>query len=320
MSMQTINIPVGNYANVKSIQDLQNTFRNQKAPKEDIRIGESAAVCSVSRMLRPETLKERNALFSQNYLKDNKSYAESLRESRQKASDTNLALKKLKYNFKSISSKLIQSKTSASAKQVAAAAAREVLRLKRQKQNGDADGEELDAAITHAKAMERLARKKARHLEEEELSKIGGVCQGELEEREELKEEIADKTDELKETIKDALFEGESFELPEKDSDDMAEEMSEVASEEMEESLDDMNESVKDLMDEMGLTDLLDSLEGTYEDVHDPEELKMMKIKHRNKEMKDLAKADSEYLKVIFDQLGKAMTNAANSPIIDASV
>ena len=31
----------------------------------------------------------------------------------------------------------------------------------------------------------------------------------------------------------------------------------------------------------------------------------MMKIKHRNKEMKDIVKADAEYLKAVFDRLEK---------------
>ncbi len=31
----------------------------------------------------------------------------------------------------------------------------------------------------------------------------------------------------------------------------------------------------------------------------------MMKIRHRNKEMKDIVKADAEYLKAVFDRLEK---------------
>ena len=34
-----------------------------------------------------------------------------------------------------------------------------------------------------------------------------------------------------------------------------------------------------------------------------PEELKEITIKHRNKEMKDMVKADADYLKVIFDKM-----------------
>ena len=107
------------------------------------------------------------------------SYSESLRNQRQQTKNTTLALKKLKYQFKSISSKILRSKTSQAAKQAAGQARREIMRLKRQKQNSDSDSEEIDAAIAHAQAMERVAKKKAKHLEEEEMVKAaGGICPG----------------------------------------------------------------------------------------------------------------------------------------------
>ena len=87
------------------------------------------------------------------------SYSESLRNQRQQTKNTTLALKKLKYQFKNISSKILRSKTSQAAKQAAGQARREIMRLKRQKQNSDSDSdsEEIDAAIAHAQAMERLS-------------------------------------------------------------------------------------------------------------------------------------------------------------------
>ena len=117
------------------------------------------------------------------------SYSESLRNQRQQTKNTTLALKKLKYQFKSISSKILRSKTSQASKQAAGQARREIMRLKRQKQNSDSDSEEIDAAIAHAQAMERVAKKKAKHLEEEEMVKAaGGICQGDRISEEETKE------------------------------------------------------------------------------------------------------------------------------------
>ena len=117
------------------------------------------------------------------------SYSESLRNQRQQTKNTTLALKKLKYQFKSISSKILRSKTSQAAKQAAGQARREIMRLKRQKQNSDSDSEEIDAAIAHAQAMERVAKKKAKHLEEEEMVKAaGGICQGDRISEEETKD------------------------------------------------------------------------------------------------------------------------------------
>ena len=69
------------------------------------------------------------------------SYSESLRNQRQQTKNTTLALKKLKYQFKNISSKILRSKTSQAAKQAAGQARREIMRLKRQKQNSDSDSD-----------------------------------------------------------------------------------------------------------------------------------------------------------------------------------
>lgn len=114
-------------------------------------------------------------------VKSSQSYAEMIRTKRQNAKDTSLKLKKLKYQFKDISSRILRSKTSTIARQVASQARREVLRLKREKQSGNYDSEEIEAAITHAKAMERVARKKVKHLEEEEMAKAsGGPCAGSM--------------------------------------------------------------------------------------------------------------------------------------------
>lgn len=46
----------------------------------------------------------------------------------------------------------------------------------------------------------------------------------------------------------------------------------------------------------------------------DPADLKMMKIKHRNKEMKDIVKADAEYLKAVFNHLEKMKDNVVIPP------
>ena len=57
-------------------------------------------------------------------------------------------------------------------------------------------------------------------------------------------------------------------------------------------------------MSELGLDELNDSLLASKRDM-DPADLKEMKIKHRNKEMKEIVKADNEYLKAYFKYLEK---------------
>lgn len=259
------------------------------------------------------------------------SYSESLRNQRQQTKNTTLALKKLKYQFKNISSKILRSKTSQAAKQAAGQARREVLRLKRQKQNSDSDSEEIDAAIAHAQAMERVAKKKAKHLEEEEMVKAaGGICQGDRISEEETKDaqdaeaenarnaeemSVEDSADEVSGDFSAYEYAADSYDISDyidlgmdvfyTQAGDFMSEMSDFTSEMMQE----MSDSLRDLMEEMGLDGLSDTAVSVNREM-DPADLKMMKIKHRNKEMKDIVKADAEYLKAVFDHLEKMKDNA----------
>ena len=247
------------------------------------------------------------------------SYSESLRNQRQQTKNTTLALKKLKYQFKNISSKILRSKTSQAAKQAAGQARREVMRLKRQKQSGNYDDDEIEAAINHAKAMERVAKKKAKHLEEEELAKAaGGIWQGEkvCTDEEERAPETDQNTDskteeELAREASDAQTDMslEEYDYPELDqfllqTGDLMAEMSDFTSEMMQE----LSDSMRDMMDELGMDELSDTMLSVKKDI-DPADLKMMKIKHRNKEMKEIVKADAEYLKAVFNRLEKMKDN-----------
>lgn len=258
------------------------------------------------------------------------SYSESLRDQRQQTKNTTLALKKLKYQFKSISSKILRSKTSQAAKQAAGQARREIMRLKRQKQNSDSDSEEIDAAIAHAQAMERVAKKKAKHLEEEEMVKAaGGICQGDRISEEETKdaqdaesenarnaEEMSAEgsADEVSGDLSAYEYAADSYDISDyidlgmdefyAQAGDFMSEMSDFTSEMMQE----MSDSLRDLMEEMGLDVESDTVVSVNREM-DPADLKMMKIKHRNKEMKDIVKADAEYLKAVFDHLEKMKDN-----------
>ena len=258
------------------------------------------------------------------------SYSESLRNQRQQTKNTTLALKKLKYQFKNISSKILRSKTSQAAKQAAGQARREVLRLKRQKQNSDSDSEEIDAAIAHAQAMERVAKKKAKHLEEEEMVKAaGGICQGDRISEEETKdvqdaeaenaqneEEMSAEgsADEVSGDLSAYEYAADSYDISDyidlgmdefyAQAGDFMSEMSDFTSEMMQE----MSDSLRDLMEEMGLDVEADTVVSVNREM-DSADLKMMKIKHRNKEMKDIVKADAEYLKAVFNHLEKMKDN-----------
>lgn len=299
-----------------------------------------SSVTDIRRMLarddRNGQMQAANSWSQDSIVTSSLSYSESLRNQRQQTKNTTLALKKLKYQFKNISSKILRSKTSQAAKQAAGQARREVLRLKRQKQNSDSDSEEIDAAIAHAQAMERVAKKKAKHLEEEEMVKAaGGICQGDRISEEETKDvqdaeaENAQNEEEMSaegsadevsgdfsayEYAGNEAYAGDSYDTSDyialgmdtfyAQAGDFMSEMSDFTSELMQE----MSDSLRDLMEEMGLDGISDTAVSVNREM-DPADLKMMKIKHRNKEMKDIVKADAEYLKAVFNHLEKMKDN-----------
>lgn len=245
----------------------------------------------------------KNQVGGNSIINSSLSYGESIRAAGTKAKDAALQVKKLQYSFKSVSSKLIRCKTSTGAKQVASQAKREIMRLRSQKQEGKYDKEELEAAITHAQAMERVAKKKARHLEEEEMAKAaGGVCAGDLEEieKEEYIEENPDESDE-------AEMSEEMGNVQQNPAADIAEVTEDMLAELMAE----MSEEMAELMKDMGLEELQEEMTLAAEKDMDPADLKLMKIKHRSSEMKDMAKADGEYLKAMFEKFERERVSAA---------
>lgn len=293
-----------------------------------------SSVTDIRRMLSRDSqsaqMQAANSWSQDSIVTSSLSYSESLRNQRQQTKNTTLALKKLKYQFKNISSKILRSKTSQAAKQAAGQARREIMRLKRQKQNSDSDSEEIDAAIAHAQAMERVAKKKAKHLEEEEMVKAaGGICQGDRICEEETKDvqdaeaenaqneeemSVESSEDEMSRDLSAYEYAGDSYDISDyidlgmdafyAQTGDFMSEMSDFTSEMIQE----MSDSLRDLMEEMGLDGLSDTAVSVNREM-DPADLKMMKIKHRNKEMKDIVKADAEYLKAVFNHLEKMKDN-----------
>ena len=279
-----------------------------------------------------------NGAFSAQTVNSSWNYSDKLREQRQKAKETALSIKKLKYNFKNISSKILQSKTPDAARQAASEARREVLKLKQKRGMKDVDQEELAAAIDHAKSMERIAKKKARHLEEEALAEaraklksdsMGGSVvdtDGIIKKGEEdsSKEENSDREE------SDAIVENYAlkYQMDEEklfddvDDDLILTQMPEYSGiddkligellEDIDELTKELTDDMQDMLEELGFEELSDALEAVSGDMS-PEDIKAMKIKHRNKEMKDIVKADADYLKVVFDRLEKSAASAANA-------
>ena len=309
-SRGTTQITFGSRTNQSSANGIFGQQNNTTASKN--------SVSDIKRMLardsRSTQTQAANSLGQESIVTSTLSYSEALRNQRQQTKNTTLALKKLKYQFKNISSKILRSKTSQAAKQAAGQARREVLRLKRQKQSGNYDDEEIEAAINHAKAMERVAKKKAKHLEEEEMAKAArGIWQGEkvCTDEEERTSDTDQNTDpEAKEELPCEASDAQSdmdlekYDYPQLDefllqTSELMVEISDFTSEMMQE----LSDSMRDMMDELS-----DTMLSVKKDI-DPADIKMMKIKHRNKEMKEIVKANAEYLKAVFDRLEKMKDN-----------
>lgn len=258
-----------------------------------------------------------------------KEYNEKLRMQRTQKNETNAKVKKVKYQFKDISSKILRSKTSTMAKQVVSQAKREVLRLKRQKMNeGNEDSEEIDAAIIHAKAMERVARKKARHLEEEEMLKnSNGIFNGDMykdDETENIDEEKMNLEEDMDENIEEdvdeiAMEDAEVYETAMDDSYmelenyDLLSSLEALADQDFTEDMfEELGEELEAVLEEFGFESLDET--AVLKDAT-PEDLKELKMKHRNKEMKDIIKADADYLKAIFDYYEKCKSTQAISGV-----
>jgi hypothetical protein len=204
------------------------------------------------------------------------------------------------YNYKTVATKIQQAKTSISAGQAVLAAKRETLKLKRKIASGAGDAEELQLALTHAKRMEMVARKKKHHLELEELVEN-------TQKADERAENLKDPTVQMQSTIVSA----EEEKLTEKEDEifDERQEMLEAALEQLEESgislseeeMKELNEMISEFGEEelKELEEAMEMLESM--EIVDPhmgkEELEELKRKHRASEQKAMVKADMDYLK-----------------------
>ncbi|MCR5800950.1 MAG: hypothetical protein K6G57_01285 [Lachnospiraceae bacterium] len=242
------------------------------------------------------------------------SYAESLQKLRTKKEKTALDLKKLNYNFKGISSKIMRSKTSAAARQAASSARREIQRLKRLRRSGDYDDEELEIAIEHAESMERVAKKKAVNLKKEEMIKVTD-SEGDADHTDEIETDDA-KEDSEEESVPEeyefheftdeerAYYEElfrQKIEQTLAEQDNRVDEISQIAEEtsaQTEEIMADMQDMLEETMEEMEMLEILTAPPPEM----NKEEFKVYCQKHRGSEQKDIAEADREYLKAMFDK------------------
>lgn len=185
--------------------------------------------------------------------------------------------KALRYSFKRISAQILASKTPGVARRVVSKARHEVVNLLRKK-NGGYDEDELRHAIIHAERMVRVAKKRMRHLQEEQdARKKGGICEAEIAEK---VEDAAPMEERLLEDLG-----GEEI----------------LSQEEMKKLMEEFEEIMRELEEEGGLD--LEELMPIVPREMDPEDLELLKKKHRAQEMRDIMQADMKYLKAMFNKL-----------------
>lgn len=190
--------------------------------------------------------------------------------------------KRLRYNFKRLSNQIMQSKTSMNAKQLSTKTKFQIVDLRLKLSSGDYDYTEIHNALKHAERIARVAKKKMKHLQEEEFYEKTGGKQTAQEQMEELEEQS--------EGLNQVDTSGMSQEEMERLMKQIQEEMRKIE-EELEEAM-----SSQDLMS--------DFMQGFSQEMS-PKDLEALKKRHRAEEMRDIMEADLEYLKAYFDKLSK---------------
>lgn len=191
--------------------------------------------------------------------------------------------KRLPYNFKQMSKQIQQAKTANAARPLASKMRAKLSWLYKQLRNDEYGASEVFAAIMHAASMERIAKRKLRHLEEEEAAENGSGSAANAPGE----EEVISGKDELQEALED----------------------NEEISEEM---MQEMMEKIEELEEELAseaLSEIEDMISCAGRDMTE-EEIKEMKRKHREDEDRQITRADLKYLKALFDRLEQEKRSA----------
>lgn len=236
-----------------------------------------------------------------------------------KKSSTNKKKKKLNYNFKEISRMIIRAKTTGSARQAVTKAKVRVGELRKKLRTDEYDSKELESAIIHAEQMERIARKKVKHLQEEERAvRNSKACEGEMEDKRENKESESYISDmdiqysddgycvkgqaKVQETVSDMKLEAQIQQMMLQEHIQEMRQLNREMAETVSKNFKDiMSGAMSDMKELNGLDELSEAFM-SYSDDIDPADIEMLKKKHRSKEMKEITEADMKYLKAMFDR------------------
>lgn len=203
--------------------------------------------------------------------------------------------KRLRYNFKRLSNQIMQSKSSMNAKQLTTKTKFQIVDLRLKLGSGDYDYTEIHNALKHAERIARVAKKKLKHLQEEEYyQKTGGKLTAQ----------------------EDEEMENDSEALTDIDTSGMSQEEMERLMKQIQEEMKKIEEEIEEAMDSQ---DFLDEFMQGFDEDMSPKDLEALKKKHRAEEMRDIMEADLEYLKAFFDKLSKEKEEGASGSYDSAS-
>lgn len=189
--------------------------------------------------------------------------------------------KRLNYSFKRLSNQIMRSKSSMNAKQLTTKTKFQIVDLRLKLASGDYDYTEIHNALKHAERIARVAKKKMKHLQEEEFYEKTGAAPNAQEEQEP---------------------EEESGGFEQIDTSGMSQEEMERLMKQIQEE---MRKIEEELEEAMSSDDLMEDFMQGFDQDMSPKDLEALKKKHRAEEMRDIMEADLEYLKAYFDKLSK---------------
>lgn len=129
-----------------------------------------------------------------------------------------------------------------------------------------------------------------KHLLEEEGCKKGGLCLGDTEEERQKWEDACDA------------------------------DMLDISADKIKEIMEDLEEQLmeleRELSDASSLNELAQELTPIVSREMDPEDLDLLKKKHRSEELREIMEADMKYLKALFNKLARKSRKAQKAPTI----
>lgn len=209
--------------------------------------------------------------------------------------------KRLQYNFKYISTQIMQTKTSVNARQVTASARQQVVILRRQQGSGEYDDRELNSAILHAEAMVRAAKKRMKHLQEEENVRTKGDDYTDWSEDDIEIREAGESAEERQYTEESVRQDDEAMQ-------ELLREYRKIMRETMQDTMEEVADAAGNDMEE-----LAEELMVSVKKDMSPSDLEMLKKKHRSDELREIMEADMRYLRAMFDRLAKEKEGAGSS-------